>query len=231
MFKTVDDMYKQSIIVTGNKLLSDYNADFWADYRTNYQKYDRLFRRRYKSFRYYDQSYNDSVADVTSEFTDAVYDHLLVNDKKYSELYRVNVVDDEEYSLLNNYNIKEVMDKDGTSDNDNTYGSRSDSGSDTVGSQTNSVTDQSAPYNSETFYNNNQSSTSLGSRSDSNSFTKGEQQDTLNNTYSEDYTLTRVGNIGVQTGADMLEKHKNFWSKWDFYNYIFNEICKDLLLI
>lgn len=228
--KTVNDMYKYAV-ANNIKLLSTFNAPFWAEYLNNSANYDRLFRRKYLSFRYFLHASNEDISEITTDFIEDVYDHLLANSKKYSELYRVNVVDDEEYSLLNNYNIKEVMDKDGTSNDDNTYGSRNDSSNETVGSQTNSVTDKTAPYDSENFYNANSSSTSLGARTDSNSFTKGQQVDSLDTTYTEDYTLTRVGNIGVQTGADMLEKHKKFWTKWQFYEYIFEEISKELLLV
>ena len=97
-------------------------------------------------------------------------------------------------------------------------------------------------YDSDVFSNNKESETVAGSRQDSSSFTKGSQSDSssntkgqqiddLNRTYTEDYTLTREGNIGVQTATDMIDKHKKFWSLWAFYEYIFKEISKDLLLI
>lgn len=230
MRKTVNDMYKNSVS-NNKKLLSNYNAPFWAEYLLNSERYDRLFRRKYLSFRYFLQEYDDDITTITDNFIDDVYNHLLANDKKYSELFRVQVVDDDKYMLLDNYNIREVMDKDTTSNDSNTYGQRADSSSDIVGSQSNSVTDEVAPYNSGSFQNNNHSTTNLGSRTDSTTFNKGSQTDQLNNTGTEDYTLTRIGNIGVQTGADMLDKHKKFWSMWDFYEYIFSEISKELLLV
>lgn len=256
MYKT-GDIYKyyrsQNTKMLSNFQPSEVNNDFWADYRTNYARYDAVFNRMFNSFWYFLQDREGTIAEVAADFTQAVYDHLMINEKKYSELYRIEVIPDEDYSLTNNYNITEVMDKDIHDDNDNTYGqridsgsftegSRSDSASNTLGSQTTTVTDGIAPYDSDVFSNNKESETVAGSRQDSSSFTKGSQSDSssntkgqqiddLNRTYTEDYTLTREGNIGVQTATDMIDKHKKFWSLWAFYEYIFKEISKDLLLI
>lgn len=256
MYKT-GDIYKyyrsQNTKMLSNFQPSEVNDDFWADYRTNYARYDAVFNRMFNSFWYFLQDRQGTIAEVAADFTQAVYDHLMINEKKYSELYRIEVIPDEDYSLTNNYNITEVMDKDITDNNDNTYGqridsgsftegSRSDSASNTLGSQTTTVTDGIAPYDSDVFSNNKESETVAGSRQDSSSFTKGSQSDSssntkgqqiddLNRTYTEDYTLTREGNIGVQTATDMIDKHKKFWSLWAFYEYIFKEISKDLLLI
>lgn len=227
--KTVKDMY--TALTSGQKLLSNYGADFWEEYRNNSAKYDKLFVRLYRSFKYFLQDGDENITSLTAEFIDDVYNHLMINDKKYSELYRIYVVDDTKYSLLDNYNMTEEMDKDTSSSDTNTYGSRSDSGSDTRGAQSNSVTNTVAPYNTNTFQNDNKSDESIGQRMDSNSYTKGQQQDTLSNTGTEDYTLTRVGNIGTMTGADMLQKHTNYWKMYQFYEMIFKDIATELLLV
>lgn len=227
--KTVKDMY--TALTSGQKLLSEYGADFWEEYRNNSARYDKLFVRLYRSFKYFLQDDDETISEVVTDFIADVYNHLMINDKKYSELYRVYVVSDDEYSLLNNYNVTETMDKDTSSNDTNTYGSRSDSGSDTRGAQSNSVTNTVAPYNTNSFQNDNKSDESIGQRMDSNSYTKGQQQDTLSNTGTEDYTLSRVGNIGVMTGADMLQKHNNYWNVYEFYQMIFRDIAKELLLV
>ena len=256
MYKT-GDIYKyyksQNTKMLSNFQPSEVNNDFWADYRTNYARYDAVFNRMFNSFWYFLQDREGTIAEVSADFTQAVYDHLMINEKKYSELYRIEVIPDEDYSLTNNYNITEVMDKDITDNNDNTYGqridsgsftegSRSDSTSQTTGQQTNQNTESVAPYDSVDFSPEKQidmltgsrldlGSFTKGSQSDSSSNTKGQQIDNLDRTYMEDYTLTREGNIGVQTATDMIDKHKKFWSLWAFYEYIFKEISKDLLLI
>lgn len=224
--KTVKDMYEYSSKNT-QKLLSDYNADFWANYKTNYAIYDKLFCRLYRTWFYFLQEHDETIADITGNFTADVYAHLMLNEKKYSELYRINVVDDTKYSLLDNYDMTETMDRDTTSNNTNTYGQRSDS--DSYGAQSNSTTTTVSAYNSSSFQNDNQVSESIGARSDSH--TKGSQEDTLNNTGTEDYELHRYGNIGVTTATDMMDKVRKFWTVWEFYEMIFRDIARELLMI
>lgn len=248
----ISDIYKQNE-TSGTKMLSDFPADFWEDYRTNYTRYDKVFRRMFYSFYYFMQSPEESVVDVSNNFREDVYNHLLMNEKKYEELFRIQEIPDEDYSLTNNYDVTEHMEKDGSEENDNTYGQRLDSGSYTkgarqdgtttnIGAQSNTKTESVSPYDSAEYANHTRTVDSLGAREDGVSFnegqqldsssnTKGSQTDDLNKTYSEDYTLTRVGNIGVQTATDMIKKHKDFWDQWSFYEYIFKEICRELLLI
>lgn len=235
----VRDMYDVNYSAS-SKMLSDYTSlneegDFWEEYRTNYARYDKLFARLFSSFFYFLQEEDQTASQVADAFRDDVYNHLLVNDKKYSELYRVQVIPDDVYSLTNNYDMTETMDKDGTDNQDNTYGARSDSSSLTKGSRQDSTTSTGkvAPYDSDVYANNTEDSISFteGQQLDSTSATKGQQKDDLDRTYSEDYTLRRVGNIGVQTVSDMLAKHIKVWDAWDFYEYIFKEIAKELLLL
>ena len=255
MYRT-GDVYKKNR--TDNTMMlsnftGDQDADFWAEYRSNYARYDAVFNRMFNSFYYFMQLDDDSLDEVTDQFRTDVYNHLLMNKKKYEELYRVQVIPDDDYSLVNNYDMQEIMDKDVTDNQDNEYGSRQDSGSFTkgsrqdgtttnIGEQTTTTTSKVSPYDSSDFANNTQDVTVAGQRQDgvtfnegqqldSSSSTKGSQTDNLDRTYTEDYTLHRVGNIGVQTVTDMLQKHVKMWSMWEFYEYIFKEICKDLLLI
>lgn len=272
--KTVDDMYKNSVS-RDVPLLSDYSAPFWAEYVANYSHYDALFRRLYYSFRYFGQDYGDSVETVTVNFTNEVYHHLMVNAKKYSELYRVNVVDDADYSIVNNYSVKETLNKETSRTDSDVYGNRTDhidemvgaradtssvtSGKRTdtndtkVGSQINTGTNTIAGFNSAGFENDNKvldelgarndtSTTTIGEKSDSTttnigeqnnitSFDKGSQSDSHTGSGKEEYTLSRVGNIGIKTATAIMKEHVDFWSIYEFYTYIFKEICAELLLI
>ena len=221
--KTVKELYEYSSD-NNQKLLSNYNSTFWSDYNTNYQRYDSIFERFFSSFEYL-RSKDDDVSVAFNKFTNDVYNHLLINDKKYSELYRVNVISDDIYSLTENYDITETMDKDISDENENSYGAREDTNSNTSGSTS---TGKVSPYDSENYYNDNQL---LEEGENEGTFTKGAQSDTLNKTYAEDYTMRRHGNIGVQTVTDMLKKHRDFWSVWDFYEYIFKDIAKELLIV
>lgn len=252
----IGDIFKANR-AANTKMLSDftptgYENDFWSDYRSNYARYDSVFNRMFNSFWPFMQQ-DMELSDAVTAFRDDVYNHLLINAKKYDELYRVQVIPDEDYSLVNNYDMQEIMDKDVTDNQDNEYGQRSDSGSytkgsrqdstsNTTGEQTTTNTHKVAPYDSSNYAEDAQDTTVAGQRLDSVSFTegqqldsssstKGSQTDNLDRTYTEDYTLHRVGNIGVQTVSDMLQKHIKVWSVWEFYEYIFKEICKDLLLL
>lgn len=187
-------------------LLSNYSAPFWLDYVQNYARYDKVFYRMFKSFTPFSQepiSYfnvltNEQKQSVTTDFIEDVYNHLLINTKKYSELYRVNVVDDASYNILNNYNITETLEGSKDSESTTTYGEREDSKSNTniygqesdeksvtsvygaqtdnksdstiYGEQTDSKSD-STVYGSKTTTKNE----TIGSRTDSSTYTQGQQ--------------------------------------------------------
>ena len=105
----IGDVYKKNR-ADNTMMLSnfagDQDADFWAEYRTNYARYDSVFNRMFNSFFYFMQLEDDSVDEVSDQFRTEVYNHLLMNKKKYEELYRVQVIPDDDYSLINNYDIQ-----------------------------------------------------------------------------------------------------------------------------
>lgn len=251
--KTVSDMYKYSK-EEDSMLLSSFGNNnegyhFWDEYRSKYKKYDKLFNRMFNCFKYFMQEEGQTIAEITEDFTDEVYNHLMVNAKKYEELYRINIIDDTEYSILDNYNITETMDKETSDEGSKVYGEREDSksvGSVTVstenekGEQTNTHTNDIAGFNSSGYANANKTADVYGERTDNieettsahtDTLTKGEQTNTDTNAHTEDYTLTRKGNIGVRTITEVIEKHRDFWNTYEFYTYIFKEICAELLLI
>ena len=210
--KTVKEMYEVTKSA-GTPLLSNFNAVFWADYIEHYIELDRYFARRYCSFRYFAQEESDTVEVVTQNFTSSVYEHLLVNKKRYEELYRVQTVNDNDYMLLDNYNVNETVTKEGSGNGSIVSGEREDKLFNTT---------KVSPFDSENFYND---TTNDGSTR------KGAETDTTSNAYNETVTSNKKGNIGVQTGADMLGKHTNYWKNFDFYNLVFSEIAKELLLV
>ena len=296
MLKTVKEMY-ESAVLKDTALLSTYNGDFWNEYIKNHKEYDRLFMRMFKSFIYFLQDGNESIDDVLTNFIEDVKLHLTVNSKKYSELYRTYIVTDDDYMLLDNYNVKETMNKQNSYEGSNVLGERNDVTNDTIGAittnttstigaiatnttntigsiktnttstigeQSNSEIKKVSPYDSNKFNNESGTDSNFGTRSDSSNtttnehtdsgntttnehtdsgntttnehtdnltFTKGQQTDSLSNNSTESYELTRKGNIGVQTGADMLRKHDSFWTPYEFYTMIFKDICKELLLV
>ena len=86
MLKTVKDMY-ESAVLKDTALLSTYSGDFWNEYIQNHKEYDRLFMRMFKSFKYFLQDGSESIDVVLTNFVEDVKLHLMVNSKKYSELY------------------------------------------------------------------------------------------------------------------------------------------------
>lgn len=272
--KTVNDMYGYSKD-KGLFLLSNYDKPFWSDYINNHEKYDALFRRMFFSFKYYVQDYDETIESITNNFINDVYTHLLVNDKKYSELYRVNILSDEKYSITDNYDVTEIMQRNNIKNDTTTLGSRTDVTNNVVDEKTDIVVDEIgsridtnetktgeqsstntntiAGFNSSDFENDkqekmtigdrtdainnttgeqtNKTTTTLGGQKNTNNFAKGEQIDKYESSEDDNYTLTRKGNIGVQTASDIITKHIDLWTPWSFYTMIFKDICSELLLV
>lgn len=282
---TIKDIFAQS--QSENKpMLSDYNADFWTGYVSNYNYFDRRFKKLYTSWYPFDQDTKEGRQYVADEFRADVYAHLMANDKRYSELYRINVIQDNDaYSLTNNVDYTEEYSEESHLDREFTKGTQTDGDtgfiahgqqtvdedkSKTIGQQINdedisrsygqhTTTDTKSvsAFNASGYSPSEQNSRNddahtdtedntytLGAHTDTedNSVTYGSHRDDTGNTHTEgartdttgddgtkEYTLHKVGNMGVQTVDDMLKKHWDNWSLFDFYGFIFAEISRDLL--
>lgn len=242
------------------KMLSSFNGEYWNYYKSNYQNFDRLFKKEFTSWYPMDQERGATLEDITAEFIADVNAFLTVNNKRYSELWRAyNIEDNTAYSLTNNVDYTETRDLTIEREGENQKGSQinRDTGSTMYGSQTvtgdnertyggkttsteNKVSadnvDTYAPRDySETIEGSNVDSenlsTTYGSHEDSTSLThnEGERFDSHNEDTTEQETLHKVGNMGVQTVDDMLKKHWDNWAVFDFYLFIFREIARDLL--
>lgn len=283
---TIGDIYNKNK-TDQTFMLSNYPADFWKPYRDNNTYFDRRFKSLYKSWYPYDQDSDEGLAAVADEFRLAVYAHLMANDKRYSELFRVNsIADNDAYSLVNNVDYTETRlrteGRDGenvkgsetitdtlqtsygeqtvTQDNETTYGAQTitddndvvkgqrddttinstsaenesgfspvDKTEFTEGEQTDHI-DNERTISSHTDSQDNE--TTYGAHVDrgSNSRVDGERTDTSSLDITENESIRKVGNMGVQTVDDMLNKHWNNWSAlFDFYRLIFSEISRDLL--
>lgn len=133
-------------------MLSSYISDFWEPYTNNFTYFDKIFMKKYRSWFPMDQE--GELSEISREFSDDVYGWLMINDKRYSELFRIQTIpDDEKYSLTDNVYEHEIIERDTTSSasnikgsetitdtNENIYGSQSDSESKsiTIGSQSDS---------------------------------------------------------------------------------------------
>lgn len=227
--KTVKQM-KQSL-PTG-KLLSNYNSDFWTEYKNNYNQFDNYFVTLYKSFVFFDQEENETIEEVTSNFTNAVENYLRVNDKRLNELWRINVVNDDKYDILNNVDetIEQTTNVNGQSTL--TTGSRTDVSDVNIGNQKFDSVNKVTPYNSNNETTDNSNSNESGTRNDVETFTKGLETDTSASANNTTFSSRRYGNIGVMTSTQIMNLHREFWEKqYNFYMFVFSEICKYLLLI
>ena len=166
---TVNDMYKDARS-SNAPLLSNYEAPFWSEYVSDFSNYDRVFNRLYKSFEYFLQEEDDSVSECRSNFTEDVKCLLIANSKKYSELYRTYKIDDEVYSLTDNYDVTESYSGNKSTAIESKLGSRTDSTetNDVIGSKIDSIENTDiigAIKNTETMNNggkNTNESTSYG---------------------------------------------------------------------
>lgn len=111
-----------------NEMLSSFVSSvdpehsFWEPYRDNYKKFDRMFMKKYRSWFPMDQE--GTLADIAEGFSDDVENWLTINDKRYTELYRMQIIpDDEKYSLTDNVYEHEVIDRDTSSSGSNIKGS------------------------------------------------------------------------------------------------------------
>ena len=256
---TIGDIYNKNK-TDETLMLSNYPADFWAPYRNNNTYFDRRFKSMYKSWFPFDQDSDEGLAAVADAFRLDVYAHLMANDKRYSELFRVNTIaDNDAYSLVNNVDYTETRLRTEGRDGENVKGSETitDTGANQYGAQTvntgvdetrGSRTDTSeqttSAFNSSTYepkdkvenitgqqINGTDTETQFGAHTDniSNTRVDGQRTDTSALDITENESIRKVGNMGVQTVDDMLKKHVDNWSLFDFYKLIFSEIARDLL--
>lgn len=226
-FKVID-LYKavgigESLLPTGT------DFDFWEEtYEANTAVYDREFARRYTSFEYFDFMEADTIAEARENFHADVLSILTFNKKRYEEMYRVFLVEDDDDPITYNYDMTETTGAQHTSsvkgEQLNTTGAQEN----TTGSQTD--THNVAPYNTSTL--TAESSDTSGSRTDNfgqRIDTDGARTDTYD---SNEWTLTRRGNIGTQTAADILRLHSAYWTEqYKFMQLIFDDIAKQLLMV
>lgn len=99
--------------------------DFWKPYRDNYTYFDRMFKKMFSSWFPFDQE--GDIDDVSEEFAEDVKAWLMINDKRYSELYRIQTIaDDEKYSLTDNVYENEAIVESGSHSSEFNKGSETD---------------------------------------------------------------------------------------------------------
>lgn len=236
------DMYKACVENDNQPLLPPFEydpenptwSDFWArvydiSSDTIYQTYDREFARMYGDFKYYDflEDEDQAMSDTITHFWTDIASILQKNQKRYQEMFRIYLATDEQIPFDYNYDLTETY---GKTKNTFTKGSESDTigqHQDTIGEITN--THNVAPFNST---NPQVESTDVTS---SHTDTIGQHSDTygqrIDTSEDDAHTVTKKGNIGVQTASDVAERFISMWSKYKYMELIFEDICKELLMI
>lgn len=197
---------------------------------------DTLFARQYMSFMFYSpfkdvfDDYSDLIA--LSDFNNAVRGLFIKNCKKYSELYRIEVIpDNEAYALTNNYDIHETYSGTNATQGSAISGQRTDVSIDETGSQSSSGLNKITGWDSASENTKDSNTGTIGNREDTHQFTKGQEQDTSRTAGQDAHTLRRYGNAGVMTVDDIIRKFKDGWLPWSFLQIIFDDICREFLLI
>ena len=226
----VKDMYE----VTSSRevpLLSNYNSTFWLEYVSHFSEFDNLFKTLFKTFKYFDQEDDETILAVTDNFIEIVKNWLRANDKRYNELYRVQVIDDSKYSVLHDYDITEEYQGLDTIASVSKEGARTDVKDFTEGSQNIEEQDRISAFNTNDYASKTSNKNATGTRNDVTEYTKGEMDSTFARNEGNEHDLHRYGNLGNRTMTDILDKHSNYWKRYDFYMFIFSEIQEQFLIL
>jgi len=226
--KKVIELYKA--LGSGETLLpTGTNFDFWVEtYEAEPAIFDREFARRYTSFEVFDFMDADTIEESKANFKADVLSILAFNKKRYEEMYRVFLVEDEDDPITYNYDMIETT---GAQHTESTKGSQQNTTGEqqnTVGQYTDTTSTNVADASTLKVASQDQTSEhtdTLGQRID----TEGQRKDEYD---SDEWTLTRRGNIGVQTAGDILNIHTRYWTEtYKFFNLIFDDIAKQLLMV
>lgn len=213
-------------------LLSGYAGEWWDDYRSSHAEFDYLFYKLFKNFEFFDDEDALTDTDAFIHFSHAVKTWLQVNDKRYAELYRIqSIPDDDAYSITNNYDRHETYSGTNGMQSSAISGQRSDVTIDQIGEQNSSGLNKVTGWNYSDENTDTSNDATVGSREDTHQFTKGREEDTARSNGQDSHTSRIYGNIGVSTVDDMLKKHEDMWQNFSFYMIIFNDICREFLLI
>lgn len=236
---TVDDMYRYAM-ENELKLLSNFLSevvgvdDFWKEYRQNNIHYDSIFNRLYKNYRYFNQDIYDEdeeLGTVTIRFIEDVYGHLLLNHKKYTELFRIEKLTDTDYDIFGNVNYTRTENGTDLISGTNIFGSRSDTTSETLGSRNDSNEHKVSAFNDRDYIESTKDEDTLGQQSNSGSLTKGQQTDTNSSATTTSNTIQVKGKSNEKSTSQLINDFNKVWQNYGFYKLIFNDIAKEFLLV
>lgn len=242
---TIDTLYaycKQN----QQTLLPTEDFDFWEGYENNYQKFDRYFFQKFRAFKVL-QEYgeNTTITEMLSDWKQIVDAHLFINAKRYSELYRVQVLAADAYDVVNNYDVHEEYERDNTgtqsmnegqrqdstaygAKQDTTqfgqaqrteqYGARQDTNNTTLGTQTSSSTEKRSAFNSG-LTNVAGGDIENGSRQDSATLNTGAHTDTHTDAARTDTMNSGAHTDNITKGAQLNQRTDNLKEESTLHRY------------
>ena len=232
----IEHLYKEAKLASSSLLPVNTNFSWWEEYENNSSIFDRYILDTFRDFYYWPVFTDLTQADALADFKEAVSSFLFINQKRYAELYRLHVLPDSAYDIVNNYSVTEnstrTITEGARSDTQaTTIGSRTDSSSNSIGARVDTSETEISAFNSSDYQDANKTTNNTGAQTSSGSITSGAQSnsETLSKGEQENtdiYQLTRAGNIGVQTPADVIGGHLDLWDRFNFYKQIFDEIAK-----
>lgn len=211
------------------KLFGNVSAfSFMDEYNSNSVALDYLFNKKFSSFLFLtDFPKSATLANVYADFTTAVNAHLVLNNKRYSELYRVQLLAESAYDIVNNYDLHENVSRETSGSNSLSRGARSDSDaygakstSDNYGARTDSTTVENgaqssttekevAGFNSPDYVDADKESVSIAANTSGGSTTKGAQADThTEQARTDTHTIGAQSESGTNTGSETITSRK-----------------------
>lgn len=208
--------------------------DWWEDYKDNFSIFDKLFMRKYRSMCYAfgDEFADDEQDDEMEDWLESVTAFLTANDKKYHELYRIQLLEDSKLSMTENYDMTRTSTVSGTDIGTTSDGQRTDVTYNEIGQQKFTNVNKSTAFNSVSENTRASDTSENGTREDVVQYTKGREDVTHNNATSQTISSHDIGNLGVQTGADILMSYHKAISSgaFTFYEKVFTDIASEFLI-
>lgn len=231
--KTVKDLYDYAVEhneeLLGNWQSSSSEYDFWLKYTADSSTYDRAFCNKYKNWYYFDQTGSETVEEVFNRFTEAVTDYLTLNDKKFTELYKVELLTIDNRSILSDHTMSQQINTERGIEREYVSGPRQDATSDTSGERTDTTLVQQMAYNSVAFADTDKTTDTVGNQTDSSTFNKGAQTDTEGTTDTLKSSMSVTGSN--DNPYENMLKYIESWDSFSFYTMIFRELASELLLV
>ena len=213
---TVQDMYDYYVLNEAElehflPSASAVDEDFWDMYDGDLEEMiDKYFVRKFKRFWFYDQdtaSEYNTTANVYLHFYDDVLNHLKLNAKRYNELYRIYTLENTDISPINDFYISEDRESHTTVNRTDTYGARTDT-----------LTNQKMAFNSSGFIDDTKSTN-----------VSGQQIDT--GVIGNDGTGNIVTTGRKDNAVKNVQQFYRYWSDYTYFDKIFIDISKEILLV